>query len=157
MVSTVAVTSNPSRWASVAFLALAAGQVVVGLMIIFGPWSDAGAAGLLTPLLPLGIVFLPRPMLLAVTNQRLICLRLSRLRRVPRRLDFAVPLTEVRVVRYRPGKYAAAIQCETPDHKRTWLNVGRSGRKDFTKIEETLTRGGAFTRLDPPWPSATIA
>lgn len=157
IVSSVAVTSNPSRWVTAVFLALAAGQLVVGLIIIFGPGTDAGTAGLLSPLLPLGVVFLRRPVLLAVTSQRLICLRLSRLRRVPGRLDFAVPLMEVRVVKYRPGKYAAAIQFETPGRKRTWLNVGLSGRKNFTTIEATLTRAGAFTKLDPPWPSATIS
>ena len=84
----------------------------------------------------------------------LFCLRLSRFRRAPRQLAFAVPISEVRIVKYRSGKYASSIQCEIPGHKRTRLNVGRAGRKELNKVEEGLSRAGAFAKLDPPWPAA---
>jgi hypothetical protein len=147
------VTSDPSRSAAAAFLALAIAVTAVGLVSLFGPLPGP-AGGFAAPLLPLGILFLPRPMLVVVTSQRLICLRLSRFRRAPRQLAFAVPLAEVRIVKYRPGKYASSIQCEIPGHKRPRLNVGRAGRKDLDKVEEALSRAGAFAKVDPPWPAA---
>ena len=147
------VTSDPSRSAAAAFLALAIAVTALGLVSLFGPLPGP-AGGLAAPLLPLGILFLPRPMLVVVTSQRLICLRLSRFRRAPRQLAFAVPLAEVRIVKYRPGKYTSSIQCEIPGHKRTRLNVGRAGRKDLDKVEEALSRAGAFAKVDPPWPAA---
>jgi hypothetical protein len=148
------VTSDPSRWAAAAFLALAIAVTAVGLVSLFGLLPGPPAGGFAAPLLPLGILFLPRPMFVVVTNQRLIGLRLSRFRRAPRQLAFAVPLAEVRIVKYRPGKYASSIQCEIPGHKRTRLNFGRAGRKDLDKVEEALARAGAFAKLDPPWPAA---
>ena len=128
-------------------------MTALGLVSLFGPLPTP-AGGFAAPLLPLVILFLPRPMVVVVTGQRLICLRLSRFRRAPRQLAFAVPLAEVRIVKYRPGKYASSIQCEIPGRSRTRLKVGRAGRKDFAKVEEALTRSGAFAKLDPPWPAA---
>ena len=153
--SSAEVTSDPSRWALAAFLALAIAQVALGLVSIFGPLPNSPAGGIAAPLC-LGIVFLPRPMFMMVTSQRLICLRLSRFRRAPRQLAFAVPLANVRIVRYRPGKYASSIQCEIPGRKCIRLNVGRAGREDFAKMEEALARSGAFAKLDPPWPAELL-
>ena len=51
-------------------------------------------------------------------------------------------------------KHASSIQCEIPGHKRTRLNVGRAGRKDLDKVEEALSRAGAFAKVDPSWPAA---
>jgi hypothetical protein len=152
--SSAEVTSDPSRWAVAAFLALAIAVTAVGLVSLFGPLPGPSAGGIPAPLLVVGILFLRRPMFVVVTNKRLICLRLSRFRRAPRQLAFAVPLAEVRIVKYRPGKYASSIQCEIPGHKRTRLNVGRAGRKDLDKVEEALSRAGAFAKLEPPWPAA---
>jgi hypothetical protein len=150
--------SDPSRWAAASFLALAVALMAVGLVGLFGPYpgplAGGPAAGSAACLLGLGIQFLPRPLFVAVTSQRLICLRLSRLRRAPRQLAFAVPLAELRIVKYRPGKYASSIQCEIPGRKRIRLEAGRAGRKDFAKVEEVLARSGAFAKLDPAWPAA---
>jgi hypothetical protein len=157
------VTSNPSRWGVAAFLALVialAAVGVVGLFGLFGALSSPPAGGFAAPLLPLvgplGLL-LRRRMLVVVTSQRLICLRLSRFRREPRQLVFAVPLAEVRIVAYRPRKYASSIQCEIPGHKRIWLDAGRSGRKGFAEVEEALARSGAFAKLGPPWPATPIS
>jgi hypothetical protein len=147
-------TSDPSRWAVVVFLAPVAALLAAGLASFAGAGYGPVAAGLGVCLLGLGIEFLPRPMVVAVTSQRLLCWRLSRLRRAPRRLVFAVPLAELHVVRYRPGRYASSIQCELSGTKRIRLAAGRAGRKDFAKVEEVLARSGAFAQLDPPWPSA---
>jgi len=152
--SSAEVTSDPSRWAVAAFLTLAIAVTAVGLVSLFGPLPGPPAGGFAAPLVPLGILFLPRPMFVVVTSQRLICLRLSRFRRAPRQLAFEVPLAGVRIVKYRPGKYASSIQCEIGGHKRIRLNVGRAGREDFAKVEEALSRAGAFAKLDPPWPAA---
>jgi hypothetical protein len=152
--SSAAVMSDPSRWAVAAFLALAIALIAAGLVILFGPLPGPPAVGFAAPLLYLGILFLPRPMFVVVTSRRLICLRLSRFRRAPRQLAFAVPLAEVRVAKYRSGKYASSIQCEIPGHNCIWLSVGGAGRKDFVKVEEALSRSGAFAKLDPPWPAS---
>ena len=154
------VTSNPSRWGIAAFLALVIALAAVlacsALRTAVHPPAGAFAAPLLPLVTPLGLL-LRRPMLVVVTSQRLICLQLSRFRRAPRRLVFAVPLAEVRIAAYRPSKYASSIQFEIPGHKRSWLDAGRAGRKDFAKVEEALTRSGAFAKLDPPWPATPIS
>lgn len=151
------VTANPSRWGAAAFLALAIALTALGLVSIFGPLPAPSAGGFATSLLPLISVLgllLRRPVLVVVTSQRLICLQLSRFRREPRQLAFAVPLAEVAVVAYRPRRYTSSIQCEIPGNKRIRLDAARGGRKDFATVEEALTRSGAFAKLDPPWPAA---
>lgn len=149
--------SDPPRWALAVYLALAVALTAAGLVIIFGSWPDAGAGSFLAPLLLPALVFLPRPLLVVVTSQRLIGVRLSQLRRAPRQLDFAASLPEVRVTRYRQRRYASSIACEIPGHRRIRLTVGRSGRMDFAKVEESLLRAGAFREFDPPWPTAPIS
>jgi hypothetical protein len=105
--SSAEVTSDPSRWAVAAFPALAIAVVAAGLVSLFGSLPGSPAGGFAGFLLPLSILFLPRPMFVVVTSQRLICLRLSRFRRAPRQRAFAGQLAEVRIVKYRPGKYAS--------------------------------------------------
>jgi hypothetical protein len=146
--------SDPARWAVVVFLAPVVALLAAGLASFTGARYGPVAAGLGACLLGLGIGFLPRPMVVVVTSQRLLCWRLSRLRRAPRRLVFAVPLAELRIVSYRPGRYASSIQCELSGSRRVRLAAGRAERKDFATVEEVLERSGAFAHLDPPWPSA---
>jgi hypothetical protein len=145
--------SDPSRWAVAVFLVPVLVLLAAGLASFTGAGYGPVAAGLGLCLLGLGIEFLPRPMVVAVTSQRLLCWRLSRLRRTPRRLVLAVPLAELRSVRYRPGRYASSLQCEVPDGKRIRLSARRAGRKDFAKVAEVLARSGALAQLDQPWPS----
>jgi hypothetical protein len=155
--ASAAVTSNPSRWGAAAFLALALAMAAAGLAILFGPQPGAltggPVIGLALPVLALGIQFLPRPMYVAVTGQRVICCRLSRLRSAPRRLAFAVPLADLRIVKYRSGTYGGSMRCEVPGHKRIRLDASRAGRKEFAGVGMALARSGAFTKLDPPYPS----
>jgi hypothetical protein len=157
----IVMTSPPSRWAVAAFLVPAVALVAVSLAGLFGqhpgPLTAGPAAGLVPVLLVLGIESLSRRMFVAVTSQRLICLRLSRLRRAPRQLVLAVPLAEVRIVQCRPGRFASSLQFEAPGHDRIRLAVSRAGRRDFATVAEALARSGAFAALDPPWPSAAIS
>jgi hypothetical protein len=146
--------SDPSGWAVVVFVAPVVALLAAGLASFTGAGYGPVAAGLGACLLGLGIEFLPRPMVVAVTSQRLLCWRWSRLRRAPRRLVFAVPLAELRIVRYRPGRYASSIQCELSGSNRIRLAAAGARRKDFAKVEEVLARSGAFAQLDPPWPTA---
>jgi hypothetical protein len=109
--ASAAVTSNPSRWGAAAFLALALAMAAAGLATLFGqpgPLTGGPVIGLALPVLALGIQFLPRPMYVAVTGQRVICCRLSRLRSAPRRLAFGVPLADLRIVKYRSGRYGGS-------------------------------------------------
>ncbi len=156
IVGSARVASDPPRWALAAYLALSVALMAAGLVQIFGAWPNAGAGpgSFLAPLLPLAVVaFLPRPLLVVVTSQRLIGLRLSRLQRAPRQVVFAAPLAEVRVVRYRQRRYAISVLCEIPGHRRIRLSAGRSGRTDLAEVEEALLRAGAFREFDPPWPA----
>ena len=150
-------TSNPSRWGAAAFLALALAMAAGGLAILFGRQpgpltSGPVIIGLALPVLALGIQFLPRPMYVAVTGQRVICYRLPRLRSAPR-LVFAVPLVDLRIVNYRSGTYGGSMRCEVPGHKRIRLDASQAGRKEFAGVGMALARSGAFTKLDPPYPS----
>jgi hypothetical protein len=151
------VMSGPPRWGVAALLAVALALAAAGLAIIFGrqpgPVPVGPVIGLAPAVLLLGGMFLPRPMYVAVTDRRLICWQISRLGSAPRRLAFAVPLTGLRIVNYRSGKYGNSIRCETPGHKRIRLDTRRAGRKDFAQVEIALARSGAFTKLDPPWPA----
>jgi hypothetical protein len=56
-------------------------------------------------------------------------------------------------VNYRSGRYRSLVRCEIPGHKRIRLAAGRAGRKDFAGVDMALARAGAFTTLDPPFPS----
>lgn len=160
VVSSAEVTSNPSRWGIAAYLALLVALAAVGLGGLFGPLPNPAAGGFpasLLPLIaPLGLL-LRRPVLVVVSSRRLICLRLSRFRREPRLLAFAVPLAEVRIVAYRPRRYVSSIQFEFPGRKRIRLDAGRAGREDFARVEAALARSGAFAMLDPPWPATSFS
>jgi hypothetical protein len=97
--------SDPSRWAAAVFLVPVVALIAAGLADLSGAGNGpAAAVGLATCLVGLGIEFLPRPNVCAVTGQRLLCWRLPRLRHAPRRLVFAVPLTDLHIVTYRPGR-----------------------------------------------------
>jgi hypothetical protein len=152
------VASNPSRRGVAAWLALViALMTAISLVGLFGTLPDPPGGWFAVTLLPLAGFLLRRPVLVAVTGQRLICLRLSRFRREPRQLAFAVPLAQVRIVAYRPRKYTSSIRCEIPGHNRIRLDAGPAGRKDFATVEEALARSGAFAELDPPWPPTPIS
>jgi hypothetical protein len=159
VVAGAAGTSGPSRWGTAVLLAAALALAAAGLVSFIGPQpgllSGPLPGGLALPLLILGIQFLPRPMYVAVTDRRLICCRLSRLRSTPRRLAFAVPLADLRIVNHRSGRYGSSVRCEIPGHKRIRLAVGRAGHNDFAGVDMTLARSGAFTKQDPPFPSVT--
>ena len=148
------VTSDPSRWGMAALLTLAVTLTAAGLVSLLGMLPAQPATAILLPILGLGIQLLPRPMYVVVTNQRLICTRLSRLRNTLRRPAFAAPLADLRILNYRSGNYGASIRCQIPGHKPILLHVGRAGRKDFAEVEMVLARSGAFAKLDPPYPSA---
>jgi hypothetical protein len=98
-------TSDPPRWAVAAFLASAVALMAAGLAGLSGAGHGPVAAGLAAAcLVGAGIEFLPLPVLVAVTSQRLLCWRLSRLRRTPRLLVFAVPLAELRICEVPAGQ-----------------------------------------------------
>jgi hypothetical protein len=148
-----AATSDPSRWAVAAFLAVALAEVAAGLASLLGPLSAGPVMVLPLPVLGLGTQFLLRPVYVAVTDRRMICYRVSRLRRTLGRAEFAVPLAELRIVYYRSGRLGTSIRCEMAGRKPILLHAGRAGRNDFAKVEMVLARSGAFARLDPPYPS----
>ena len=100
---------------------------------------------------PLGLLWVPlllvnflnRPVFLAVTGQRVICYRLSFYDRQPLRLLFAVPLAEVRVTRYRQGRWLASLRCEAPEDgkvRRRRLTVARVWQPDLDALLAALNR-----------------
>jgi hypothetical protein len=149
-----AVIGDAPRWAVAAMLTLALTLTVAGLESLLGPWQAGPGIAIGVPLLGLGTQFLPRPMYVVVTNRRLICIRMSRLRNTPRRPAFAAPLADLRILNYRSGNYGASIRCQIPGRKPIRLQVGRAGRKDFAEVEMVLARSGAFAQFDPPYPAA---
>jgi hypothetical protein len=146
------VTSEPSRWGAAVLSVVSLAFAATGLLMVFGPLSPSPfmAAGL--PLLGLGIQFLPRPMYVAVTNQRLLCSRMPRFHGRPRRPVVAVPLAELRIPSYRFGRFSASIRIAVPGRKPITLHWARARRTEFTQVEAALVRAGAFARSDPPYP-----
>lgn len=148
-----AVACGPTRWGIVWVAAVALALIGEGLAGIFGPQSNLlsgsllAAVGVVLPLLAFGMA--PRPLYIAVSDQRLIGLRLSRFGGAPGRLAFAAPLRDVRVTRHRsPG----SVRCEIRGRKRTRLNVERPWDPDFAEVTTALHYSGVMT--DPPYPSA---
>lgn len=149
-----AVTSDPSRWAAAVLLAVALALIAAGMLSMRGPWPTSPVVGLLGTFLGLGVQLLPRPMYLVITDRRVIGSRVSRLRGRPGRTAFAVPLTDLRILDYRSGKYRASLRIEVSGSKPILMHWGRAGRKDFAEVEGVLARSGAVAKLDPPYPSA---
>lgn len=149
-----AVTSNPSRWGAATLLAAAVALTAAGVANLVGPLPAGPFIPALAGGLGLGNQFLPRPMYVAVTDTRLICCRLSRLRGTLGRQVFAVPLTDLRILNYRSGKYGTSIRCDVPGRKPVLLRISRAWVKDFAEVDAVLARSGAFAKLDPPYPSA---
>jgi hypothetical protein len=149
--------SGPSRWGMAALLAAALALVAAGLVNLLGPQPgllpDGPVIGAL-PLLGLGIQFLPRPVYVAVTERRLICCRLSRLRSAPGRLAFAAPLADLSIAGYRSGTFGSSMQCEAPGQERIRLSIRRPQRQEWAAVDLALARSGAFMRLDPPYPAS---
>jgi hypothetical protein len=155
-----AVACGPSHlggaWVSALTLALAA-EAVIGL---FGPQPSLLCDGLLAaigvgfPLLAVHLAF--RPMYIAVSDQRLIGVRLSRLGGAPGRLAFAAPLADVRITGHRAGRAASSVRCEIRGRKRTRLNIERSWYGDFAEVTVALWHCGAVTEWDRlPYPMVT--
>ena len=146
------VTCRLSRWGLAALLGVSLVQVAAGLESLIGP-LQAGPVAALASLssLGLGVWFLCRPMYAAVTDRRLICCRLSRLRGTPRRPALTVPLGDLRIVNYRSGKYGTWIWCEFPGRRPVLLH---SGREELAGVDRALAHAGAYAKLDPPYPPA---
>lgn len=150
-----AVACGPTRWGVVWVAAVALALIAEGLTGIFGPQSNLlsgslpAVVGVLFPVLAIGIA--PRPMYIAVSDQRLIGLRLSRFGSAPGRLAFAAPLGEVRVTRSRsPG----SVRCEIRGRKRTRLNVEGPWRADFAEVTTALRYSGVLSEPGPFIPPA---
>jgi hypothetical protein len=149
------VTSGLSGRGFAALLAVCLVQVAAGLESLLGPLQagPSTALGFLASLAFLGLWFwfLGRPMYAAVTDRRLIYVRLSRLRGTPRRPALTVPLADLRIVSYRSGRFATSVLCEFPGRKPVRL---QAGREEFAGVDKALARAGAYAKLDPPYPPA---
>ena len=149
-----AVACGPSQssgaWVSAVALALVT-EVLVG---IFGPQPSLLSASLLAAIgvgFPiLAVYFAWRPMFVAVSDQRLIGLRLSRLGGAPGRAAFAAPLHDVRITGHRSGRSRSSVQCEIRGRKRTRLNVERPWYPDFADVTMKLRHFGAVNEWGLP-------
>ncbi len=149
-----AVTSDPSRWGVAVMLMLAVAVTVVSVVSLLGTLPADPVEAMILPVLGLGAYWLPRPMYMVVTDRRLICGRMSRLRSIPRERALAAPLADVCILNYRSGNRAASIRFQVACRRPIKAYVGRNSRRDFTDVETALARSGAFAKLDPPYPSA---
>ena len=153
-----AVACGPTRWGSVWVAAVAIALVAEGLTGIFGPQSNLvsgslpAAVGVGFPLLAIGMA--SRPIYIAVSDQRLIGLRLSRFSGEPGRLAFAAPLADVRITGHRSRRSESSVRCEIRGRKRTRLIVERSWYRDFSEVTTALRHSGAMMECDPPYPSS---
>jgi hypothetical protein len=154
-----AVACGPARPGGACALAVAVALIAEGLLGIFGPQPTLLSSGMLAAVaagLPLlTAVFACRPMYIAVSDLRLIGVRLSRLGGAPGRLAFTAWLADVHVTHHRSGRAWASVRCQIRGQRRTRLNVERSWRPDFAEVTTQLRHCGAMTEWDrPPYPSA---
>ena len=154
-----AVACGTSWWQGAWIGAVGLALVAEGLAGLFGPQptllsgSLPAAVGVGFPLLAAGLAY--RPMYVAVSEQRLIGWRLSRLGRTPGRLAFAAPMADIRITDHRRGRSGVSVRCEIRGRRRTRLNVHRSWYPDFAEVTTTLRHSGALTEWDlPRYPSA---
>jgi hypothetical protein len=149
-----AVACGPSRSSGAWVCAVAIALVAEGLVGIFGPQPSLLSGGVLAAIgagFPiLAVHFAYRPMYIAVSDQRLIGLRLSRLGGAPGRLAFAAPLTDVRIRDHRSGRSRSSVRCEIRGRTRTRLNVERPWYPDFAHVTMELRHFGAVTDWDLP-------
>ena len=144
-----AVARGPSRPGGAWGLAVAVALVAEGLLGVFGPQPTLLASGMLAAVaavLPLlAAVFTCRPMYIAVSDMRLIGVRMSRLGGAPGRLAFAAWLPDVHVTHHRSGKSGSSVRCQIRGQRRTRLNVERSWYPDFAEVTTQLQHYGAMT------------
>lgn len=149
MTASAAVLSAPPGWAVAGLLLVCLAEVAAAVLGFLGLVPSWLPGTLSVPMLA-GLVLLPRRLLVAVTGQRLLCWRLSRLRQLPGGLVFAVPLTGLRVTSHRPGR---SIGLGLPGGQRIRLDARAARRGDFAAVADALGRAGAFASLEPPYPA----
>ncbi len=152
-----AVACGPTRSGGAWVFAVAVALVAEGLLGIFGPQPSLLSGGLLAAVAAgfplLAVAFACRPMYIAVSDLRLIGVRLSRLGGAPGRVAFAALLADVRVTAHRSGRSGRSVRCEIRGQRRTRLNVERSWYPDFAEVTTQLRHCGAVTEWDlPPYP-----
>ena len=149
-----AVACGPSRSSGAWVPALGLALVAEGLVGIFSPQPSLLSVGLLAAIgagFPVLAVYLAwRPMFVAVSDQRLIGLRLSRRGGAPGRAAFAAPLTDVRITGHRSGRSRSSVRCEIRGRKRKRLNIERPWYPDFADVTMKLRHFGAVTESDLP-------
>ena len=140
-------------------LAVAVALIAEGLLGILGPQPTLLSSGMLVAVaagLPLlAAMFACRPMYIAVSDMRLIGVRMSRLGGAPGRLAFAAWLPDVHVTHHRSGRSGSSVRCQIRGQRGTRLNVERSWYPDFDEVTTQLRRCGAMPECDgPSYPSA---
>jgi hypothetical protein len=144
-----AVARGPSRLGGAWVLAVAVALIAEGLLGIFGPQPTLLSSGMLAAVaagLPLlAAVFACRPMYIAVSDMRLIGVRMSRLGGAPGRLAFAAWLPDVRVTHHQSGRSRSSVRCQIRGQRRTRLNVERSWYPEFDEVTTQLRHCGAMT------------
>jgi len=154
-----AVARGPSRPGGAWVLAVAVALIAEGLLGILGPQPTLLSSGMLVAVaagLPLlAAMFACRPMYIAVSDMRLIGVRMSRLGGAPGRLAFAAWLVDVQVTHHRSGRSGSSVRCQIRGQRGTRLNVERSWYPDFDEVTTQLRRCGAMPECDgPSYPSA---
>jgi hypothetical protein len=149
-----AVARGPYRPGGAWVLTAAVALIAEGLLGIFGPQPTLLSSGMLAAVaagLPLlAAVFACRPMYIAVSDMRLIGVRMSRLGGAPGRLAFAAWLADVHVTHHRSGRSGSSVRCQIRGQRRTRLNVERSWCQDFAEVTTQLRDCGALTDWDAP-------
>ncbi len=149
-----AVACGTSWWQGAWIGAVALALIAEGLVGFFGPQPSLLRGTLLAGVaagFPVLAGYLAcRPMYVAVSEQRLIGWRLSRLGRTPGRLAFTAPMADIRITDHRRGRSGSSVRCEIRGRRRTRLNVHRSWYPDFAELATTLRHSGALTEWDLP-------
>jgi hypothetical protein len=103
-------------------------------------------------LLPLVMVFMRKPVFVAVTQRQLICYRLSRMDNEPARPLFCAPLLAVRVTslgRSMPGWRSVRYDGPGAEGRSLRLNVHGRWRRDLDEVLAALQAQGASVAPEP--------
>lgn len=109
-------------------------------------------APLFSVVLPLVLVFVRKPVFVAVTQRQLICYRLGRMDNAPGRLLFCAPVSATRVTYLgSSGPRWKAIRYEGPgaEGRSLRLNVGGRWRQDLDEVLAVLPAHGGSVESPP--------
>jgi hypothetical protein len=94
-------------------------------------------------------LLLNRPYYMAVTDRRVMFVRLSKMTYKPKRLEWSDPRAAVAIVENSPGSMWSHMRYRRPDGSQMRLNYYRTWRDDMAGVIQALGTGAQFPQVQP--------